>query len=76
MAGEALLKQGKDRRAAILKFTRAYIRKNGYGPSVAEIADGVGLASKTAVRHHLEILQDEGKVTVTPGVYRSLRLVS
>jgi repressor LexA len=76
MAGRALLKQGKDRRSAILKFTRAYIRKNGYGPSVAEIAEGVGLASKTAVRHHLATLQEEGKVEMTPGRYRSLRLVS
>jgi repressor LexA len=76
MAGPALIKQGRDRRTAILKFTRTYIRKNGYGPSVAEIADGVGLASKTAVRHHLTTLQDEGKVEMTPGRYRSLRIVS
>lgn len=75
MAGTALLKQGKDRRSAILKFSRAYIKKHGFGPSVAEIAEGVGLSSKTAVRHHLATLQREGKVEMTPGVYRSLRVL-
>lgn len=76
MAGSALLAQGIDRRRAILRFVRTYMKKNGYAPSIAEIAVGVDLASKTAVRHHLEHLKGEGWVTWTDGRYRSLRVVN
>lgn len=76
MAGSALLAQGIDRRRAILKFVRGYIKKNTIPPSIEEIAEGVGLASKTAVRHHLDILREEKWVAWTDGKYRSLRVIN
>jgi repressor LexA len=76
MAGSALLAQGIDRRRAILKFVRSYVKKNGFAPSIAEIAEGVDLASKTAVRHHLEVLKSEKWVTWTDGKYRSLQVIN
>lgn len=76
MAGSALLAQGIDRRRAILRFVRGYIKKNGYAPSIAEIAEGVDLASKTAVRHHLDVLKSENWVTWTEGRYRSLQVTN
>jgi repressor LexA len=74
MAGAELIAQGVDRRKAILKFIRSYIKRHGYGPSMEEIAEAVGL-SKSAARHHLLILREEKKVDMTPGVYRSLRVL-
>lgn len=75
MASSALIAQGIDRRRAIVRFVKAYVKKNGFAPSVEEIAEGVDLASKTAVRHHLDVLKDEGVITWTPGKYRSLRVL-
>lgn len=75
MASSALIAQGIDRRRAIVRFVKAYVKKNGFAPSVEEIAEGVDLSSKTAVRHHLDVLKDEGTITWTPGKYRSLRIV-
>lgn len=75
MASSALIAQGIDRRRAILRFIKAYVKKNGFAPSVEEITNGVGLASKTATRHHLDLLKESGDVTWTEGKYRSLRVL-
>lgn len=75
MAGAQTIAQGIDRRRKIVTFIRAYVKKNGFAPSIEEIADGVALASKTAVRHHLQKLQEDGVITMQSRKYRSLRLV-
>lgn len=76
MAGSALIAQGIDRRRAILRFVKDYRKREGYAPSVAEIATGVELLSNTAVRHHLETLKAEGFIDWTPGRYRSLTITN
>ena len=68
--------QGEERREAIIMFLRQYWDTFGISPSVEEITQGVGLASKTAVRHHLAVLSEQGVVVCTPGKYRSIRLVT
>lgn len=74
MAGPATLRQGIERRRKVLKFVEKFTQKNGYAPSVEEIGTGVSL-SKTAVRHHLAILKEDGHITMQPGKYRSLRVI-
>ncbi len=74
MAGQALIQQGVDRRRAIFTFVKAFIKENGYGPSVEEITEGVGVKSKTAVRHHLANMLEQGVISMTPGKYRSIRI--
>lgn len=74
MAGTALIAQGVERRREILKFIKAYIRKQSFPPSIDEVAVGVN-GSKTNIRHHIDILIDEGFLAMTPGRYRSLRVV-
>lgn len=76
MAGSALIAQGIDRRRAILRFIKDFVKKEGCAPSIAEIAAGVDLASNTAVRHHLQVLKEEGFVDWNPDRYRSLRIVN
>lgn len=73
MAGAATLAQGVDRRQSIVTFLQKYLKENGYGPSVEEISSGVGVG-KTAVRHHLVILKEDGHITMDPNRYRSIRL--
>ena len=75
MPSPATIQQGVDRRRDILKFCKTYIKKNGYGPSLQEISDGVGLHSPSGVRVHLQTLVADGKITWQSGVYRSLRIV-
>lgn len=75
MAGAATIAQGIDRRRKIVAFIKRYIAKNGFAPSIEEIAEGVELSSKTAVRHHLQKLVQDGHVTMQAGKYRSLRVI-
>ena len=75
MAGKALLKQGEKRRKAILKFLRSYIKKNGYAPTIQEIADAVQLVSPNATRNHLHRLAAEGYITMQPRIARAIALV-
>lgn len=67
--------EGEARREAIITFIRSYQADHGYPPSIREVADGVGV-TKNAVSHHLSRLADEGRVSQTPGKYRSLRVTN
>ena len=49
-----------ERKRKIMDVIAATIRARGYPPSVREIAKAVGLASTSAVHHHLLILEREG----------------
>lgn len=72
MAGKELLKRGEQRRKAILKFVRAYWKKEGHSPTIQEIADAVGLSSPNATRNHLFTLQNSGFITMKPKVARAI----
>lgn len=74
MAGSALIAQGIDRRRAILRYVKKHQKDHGFAPSIEEIATAVQV-TKTAVRHHLDVLKAEGWVTWVEGKYRSLKLL-
>jgi repressor LexA len=63
-----------ERQRKILEFIAATLRARGYPPSVREIAKAVGLASTSAVHHHLEILEREGYLERGEAQSRALRL--
>jgi repressor LexA len=50
------------------------VRESGYTPSVREIASAVGLASTSAVHHHLSALEREGMLERDATQSRALRL--
>ena len=55
-----MTKHDADRKIKIIDFIAATLRARGFPPSVREIARAVGLASTSAVHHHLQILEREG----------------
>jgi len=48
------------RQRVILDFIAQYIQKNGYAPTLREIADGVGLSSLATVHEHIHKLIEKG----------------
>ena len=62
------------RRQRIIEYIAATLRARGFPPSVREIAGAVGLASTSAVHHHLQILEREGYLERGAAQSRALRL--
>jgi repressor LexA len=63
-----------ERRQRILDFIGRTVAERGYPPSVREIADAVGLASPSAVHHHLVALERDGLLERGSRSSRALRL--
>jgi repressor LexA len=63
-----------DRRQKILECIARTVEERGYPPSVREIADAVGLASTSAVHHHLLALERDGLLERGTHSSRALRL--
>ena len=57
-----MTKQDQQRAERILEYIRETIHERGYPPSVREIAEAVGLASTSAVHHHLTKLEKDGRL--------------
>ena len=70
----ALTKHDAARKQRIIDYIAATLRARGYPPSVREIAQGVGLASTSAVHHHLAALEREGLLERGATQSRAIRL--
>ena len=51
----------------VLDFIRTYTASNGVPPSLREIAAGCHLAAFSAASYHVDILAEEGALTICPG---------
>ncbi|HEY0444354.1 MAG TPA: transcriptional repressor LexA, partial [Candidatus Limnocylindrales bacterium] len=69
-----MTKHDAERKVRILDFIAATLRARGFPPSVREIAHAVGLASTSAVHHHLQILEREGYLERGAAQSRAIRL--
>jgi repressor LexA len=69
-----LTKHDALRKQKIIDYIAATLRESGYPPSVREIAAAVGLASTSAVHHHLSALEKEGLLERDATQSRALRL--
>lgn len=63
------------RQLQILQVVKDEVDAHGFPPSVREIADRVGLASPSTVKHHLDALQRAGYLQRVPGRPRALEVV-
>ena len=64
-----------DRREAIVAFVKQYTATHGYSPTMREVGAATGLASPSSVHSQLHILREDGRVTFSEKIARSLRVV-
>src|ERR671921_2817810 len=69
-----LTKHDAGRKQRIIDYIAATLRARGFPPSVREIAQAVGLASTSAVHHHLQMLEREGYLERGAAQSRAIRL--
>ena len=62
------------RKQRIIEYIATAVRESGYPPSVRELAAAVGLASTSAVHHHLSALEREGLLERDATQSRAIRL--
>ena len=63
------------KRAAVLAFLRERIEGQGHAPSLAEIADEFGFASRNAAQKHVQALVADGLIELAPGQKRGIRMI-
>jgi repressor LexA len=71
-----LTRHDAERKHRILECIARTVAERGYPPSVREIAETVGLASTSAVHHHLLALEREGLLERGSHSSRALRLTN
>ena len=62
-------------RAAVLAFLRDRIEGQGLAPSLADVAQEFGFASRNAAQKHVQALVADGLIELAPGQKRGIRMV-
>lgn len=57
-----------------LSFIRAFLARNGYAPSLAEIGAALGIQSRGTVHRHVQALAEADRIELVPGRKRGIRL--
>jgi SOS-response transcriptional repressor LexA len=60
------------RQNAVLEFVTKYCAEHGYSPSYQEIAEAVGIASKSGVKRLIDGLVERGRLEMMPRRARSV----
>jgi len=63
------------RQRQIVDFIAQYIQKNGYSPTLQEIADALGVSSLATVHEHLQALQRKKVIRKFEGAVRGIELL-
>ena len=67
-----IVDQGKTEQ--ILHFIRVYAAAHGFGPTIREIGDAVGLKSSSTVYNYLSRMRQKGLIASIPGKPHSLHV--
>jgi repressor LexA len=63
------------RQREILDFLKQYIARNGYSPTLQEIADAMGVSSLATVHEHLQALAKKGLIKRYEGAVRGIKIL-
>lgn len=63
------------RQKQILDFLKQYIEKYGYSPTLAEIAESIGVSSLATVHEHLQALVHKGVIKKFEGAVRGIEVL-
>ena len=63
------------RQRQIVEFISQFIQKNGYSPTLSEIATAIGVSSLATVHEHLQALEKKGIIKKFDGAIRGIELL-
>lgn len=59
----------------IYRIIKDFIDRNGYSPSVREIANFANLSSPATIQEHIKKLKDKGYITYIENKTRTIRVI-
>jgi repressor LexA len=63
------------RQRQILDFIKQYIEKNGYSPTLQQIAESIGVSSLATVHEHLSSMAKKGVIKKFEGAVRGIEVI-
>lgn len=57
-----------------LSFIKKFAQENGYSPTIAEIAKGLGIKSRSSVHRHIQAIELRGKIKIIPNKRRNIQI--
>ncbi len=63
------------RQRQIVEFISQFIQKNGYSPTLSEIASAIGVSSLATIHEHLQALEKKGVIRKFDGAIRGIEIV-
>src|SRR6185312_1882575 len=64
----------KSTQQKVLEYLKSYIKRHDYPPTLAEVAEGIGVQSRSLISKHIHTLAEAGYIDLVPGKYRQIRL--
>lgn len=69
-----LNQQNNNRQEKIVKFIIDYSEKNGYPPTMREVANEIDVSSSSTIHKILHACQEDGLIVITKGILRSMKV--
>lgn len=63
------------RQRQIVEFISQFIQKNGFSPTLSEIAEAIGVSSLATIHEHLQALEKKGVIRKFDGAIRGIELI-
>jgi repressor LexA len=64
-----------EKQKLVYDFIQAFIKMKGFSPSYSEIAQGLGMRSKSNIHRHIHSLKERGLLQIKPHMIRSMKVV-
>ena len=64
-----------DKQRVVFEFINLYIQMKGYAPSYKNIADAIGITSKSTIYKYVYKLRKQGYLSIQPRMTRSMKIV-
>lgn len=64
-----------EKQKLVYDFIQTFIKMKGFSPSYSEIAQGLGMRSKSNIHRHIHTLKERGLLQLKPHMIRSMKVV-
>jgi repressor LexA len=64
-----------EKQKLVYDFIQTFIKMRGFSPSYFEIAQGLGMKSKSNIHRHVHCLRERGLIQIKPHMIRSMMVI-